>query len=75
VLATAYRGRAIPCGLITYSSKTIAAGLDSRNLNHFRAFEELQEFLSERHLVLDREFSYLELLLNLVAEQVNFVIC
>ena len=24
VLATAYRGRAIPCGFVTYSSRTIA---------------------------------------------------
>lgn len=74
VLATAYRGRAIPCGLITYSSKTIAAGLDSRNLNHFRAFEGLKDLLGERPVVLDREFSYLELLEKLVEEQVNFVI-
>lgn len=74
VLATAYRGRAIPCGLITYSSKTLATGLDSRNLNHFRAFEQLKDLLGERALVLDREFSYLELLLKLVEEQVNFVI-
>lgn len=74
VLATPYRGRAIPCGLITYSSKTIATGLDSRNLNHFRAFAELKDLLGERPLVLDREFSYLELLLNLVEERVNFVI-
>ena len=74
VLATAYRGRAIPCGLITYSSKTIAMRQDSRNLNHFRAFAELKELLGERPLVLDREFSYLELLLHLVEEQVNFVI-
>lgn len=74
VLATPYRGRAIPCGLITYSSKTLAAGLDSRNLNHFRAFEGLKDLLGERPLVLDREFSYLELLLRLVAEQVNYVI-
>jgi hypothetical protein len=74
VLATAYRGRAIPCGLVTYSSKTIAQNADSRNLNHFRAFEELKDLLGERPLVLDREFSYLELLLNLIAEQVNFVI-
>ena len=74
VLATPYRGRAIPCGLITYSSKTLAAGLDSRNLNHFRAFEGLKDLLGERPLVLDREFSYLELLLNLVEEQTNFVI-
>jgi len=74
VLATPYRGRAIPCGLITYSSKTIASGLDSRNLNHFRAFAELKDLLGERPVVLDREFSYLELLENLVAEQLNFVI-
>ncbi len=74
VLATAYRGRAIPCGLITYSSKTIATQQDSRNLNHFRAFEGLKDLLGERPLVLDREFSYLGLLANLVEEQVNFVI-
>ena len=35
ILATPYRGRAIPCGLVTYSSKTIAQNADSRNLNHF----------------------------------------
>jgi hypothetical protein len=74
VLATLYRGRAIPCGFVTYSSKTIATQADSRNLNHFRAFEGLKDMLGERPLVLDREFSYLELLLNLVEEQVNFVI-
>ena len=74
VLATPYRGRAIPCGLVTYSSKTIAQQADSRNLNHWRAFEELKDLLGERPLVLDREFSYLECLLNLLAEQVNFVI-
>ena len=38
ILATPYRGRAIPCGMVTYSSKTIAQGLDSRNLNHFRFY-------------------------------------
>ena len=74
VLATPYRGRAIPCGLITYSSKTIAQNVDSRNLNHFRAFEALKDMLGKRPLVLDREFSYLELMLNLVEEQVNWVI-
>lgn len=76
VLGTPFRGRAIPCGLITYSSKTIAANpnLDSRNRNHFRAFAQLKDLLGERALVLDREFSYLELLQKLAAEQVNFVI-
>jgi hypothetical protein len=74
VLATPYRGRAIPCGLVTYSSKTIAQNGDSRNLNHFRAFETLKDMLGDRPLVLDREFSYLELMLNLVEEQINWVI-
>lgn len=74
LLATPYRGRAIPCGAITYSSRTIAMGEDSRNLNHFRAFAQLKDLLGERPLVLDREFSYLELLLRLVAEGLHFVI-
>jgi len=74
VLATPYRGRAIPCGLVTYSSKTIAQNMDSRNRNHFRAFESLKDMLGKRPLVLDREFSYLELMLNLVEEHVNWVI-
>jgi hypothetical protein len=74
ILATPYRGRAIPCGMITYSSKTIAQGLDSRNLNHFRAFDGLKDMLGGRPLVLDREFSYLELMLNLFEEQLNWVI-
>jgi hypothetical protein len=74
VLATPYRGRAIPCGLITYSSKTIAQHADSRNQNHFRVFGGLKDMLGERPLVLDREFSYLELMLNLVEEGLNWVI-
>ena len=74
LLATPYRGRAIPCGLITYSSRTIAEQADSRNLNHARAFAKLKELFGERPLVLDREFSYLELLLDLQDEQINFVI-
>ena len=74
ILATPYRGRAIPCGVITYSSKTIAQNADSRNLNHFRAFASLKDLLGERPLVLDREFSYLELMLNLFEEQISWVI-
>jgi hypothetical protein len=74
LLATPYRGRAIPCGLITYSSKTIAELADSRNRNHVRAFAKLKDLLGERPLVLDREFSYLELLLDLDEEEINYVI-
>jgi hypothetical protein len=74
VFATPYRGRAIPCGLVTYSSKTIATNMDSRNRNHFRAFASIQDLLGDKPLVLDREFSYLELLTNLINEQLKFVI-
>lgn len=73
-LATPYRGRAIPCWFVTYSSKTIGAGINSRNQEHDRAFAQIKDFLGERPLVLDREFSYLSLLENLEAEQINYVI-
>jgi hypothetical protein len=74
MLATPYRGRAIPCSFVTYSSRTIADQANSRNLEHDRAFQTVKELLGERPLVLDREFSYLSLLEKLAAEQVNFVI-
>ena len=74
LLATPYHGRAIPCGFVDYSSKTINQEASSRNQYHFAAFGQVKELLGERPLVLDREFSYLELLENLVTEGVNFVI-
>jgi len=74
LLATPFRGRAIPFSFITYSSKTIAQEESSRNLNHCRAFEGIKALLGDKPLVLDREFSYLELLRNLVEERVHFVI-
>lgn len=74
LLATPFRGRAIPFSLVTYSSKTIAQEEMSRNRYHSRAFAVLKERIGERPLVLDREFSYLHLLLNLVAEEIHFVI-
>jgi hypothetical protein len=74
LLATPYRGRAIPCGFVTYSSSTIGQEATSRNLEHNRAFAQIKALLGERPLVLDREFSYLGLLENLVAEKINFVI-
>ena len=74
LLATPYRGRAIPCGFVDYSSKTINQDATSRNQHHFAAFAQVKELLGDRPLVLDREFSYLELLENMVQEGVNFVI-
>jgi hypothetical protein len=74
LLATPFRGRAIPCSFVTYSSKTINQGVNSRNQEHARAFESVKALLGERPLVLDREFSYLELLDALIEEQIHFVI-
>ena len=74
LLATPYHGRAIPCGFVDYSSKTINREASSRNQHHFAAFAQVKELLGEKPLILDREFSYLELLENLAVEGMNFVI-
>lgn len=74
VLATPYRGRALPCHLLSYSSRTLAQGAGSRNLHHWEAFDALKDLLGDKPLVLDRDFSYLELLQYCVQAQVNFVI-
>jgi hypothetical protein len=74
MLATPYRGRALPCGFVTYSSATISRKVSSRNQYHFAAFEKVKALLGERPLVLDREFSYLGLLTAATAEGINFVI-
>jgi len=59
---------------VTYSSRTTAEGVTSRNQQHDRAFESVKHLVGERPLVLDREFSYLTQLEKLVAEEVNFAI-
>jgi hypothetical protein len=74
VLSTAFRGRAIPFSFITYSSRTIGDQVTSRNQEHFRCFEAVKQLLGERPLVLDREFSYAELMEILYIEQLQFVI-
>jgi hypothetical protein len=73
-LATPFRGRALPFHFVTYSSQTIGDEGSSRNLKHLAAFAGIKELIGEKPLVLDREFSYLELLERLRAEQVHFVI-
>ena len=73
-LSTPFRGRAIPFHFITYSSKTIGQQVTSRNQEHFRSFAAIRDLLGEKPLVLDREFSYQDLLERLVAEQIQFVI-
>ena len=58
LLSVPYRGRAIPFHFLSFSSRTIAEGGSSRNLEHLRAFLEVKELLDEKPPVLDREFSY-----------------
>lgn len=74
LLATPFHGRAIPFHFLTYSSQTIRQEATSRNMHHFRALQGLKELIGEKPLVLDREFSYLEFLLHLVAQKLHFVI-
>jgi hypothetical protein len=73
-LATPLRGRAIPFHFLTYSSRTIEDQPSSRNLEHFKAIQEIQQLIGTRPIVFDREFSYRELLDSLVDEGVHFVI-
>jgi hypothetical protein len=56
-LATPLRGRAIPFHFLTYSSRTIEDQPSSRNLEHFKAIQEIQQLIGSRPIVFDREFS------------------
>jgi len=73
-LATPLRGRAIPFHFVTYSSRTFEDQPSSRNLEHFKAIQDIQQLIGTRPIVFDREFSYRELLNSLVEEGVHFVI-
>jgi hypothetical protein len=74
VLSTPFRGRSLPCSFVVYSSRTIGEQCTSRNQEHFRCFDEVKDLLGDRPLVLDREFSYEELLEILYLEHIQFVI-
>ena len=74
VLSTPFRGRSLPCSFVVYSSRTIGEQCTSRNQEHFRCFDEVKELLGDRPLVLDREFSYEELMETLYIEHIQFVI-
>lgn len=74
VLSTPFRGRAIPFWFVIYSSRTIGDQNTSRNQEHYRCFEEIKNLLGDRPLVLDREFSYEDLMDRMTLEHVQFVI-
>jgi hypothetical protein len=74
VLSTPFRGRSLPCSFVVYSSRTIGEQCTSRNQEHYRCLNEVKELLGERPLVLDREFSYEELMEILYIEHIQFVI-
>jgi len=73
-LATPLRGRAIPFHFVTYSARTFEDQPSSRNLEHFKAIQEIQQLVGERAIIFDREFSYQGLLRSLVDAAVPFVI-
>jgi len=73
-LSTPFHGRAIPCQVVNCSSKMINDEAISRNQYHFAAFAQIKELIGDKPLVLDREFSFLELMEMLVFEGINFVI-
>lgn len=73
-LATPVRGRAIPFHFLTYSSRTFEDQVSSRNLEHFKAIQEIQTMIGSRPIVFDREFSYLLLLQSLILSDIQFVI-
>ena len=74
VLSTPFRGRSLPFSFVVYSSRTIGEQVTSRNQEHFRCFEAVKDLLGDRPLVLDREFSYEELMEILYIEHIQFVI-
>jgi hypothetical protein len=74
VLSTPFRGRSLPFSFVVYSSRTIGDQSTSRNQEHFRCFEEVKRLLGNRPLVLDREFSYEDLMQVLEMERIQFVI-
>lgn len=74
LLATPFRGRALPFGFVCYSSRTLETGASSRNLEHRRCLCQVKELIGDKILVLDREFSYEVLMQALVEEEIAFVI-
>lgn len=74
VLSTPFRGRSLPCSFVVYSSRTLGEQVTSRNQEHFRCFAVVKELLGDRPLVLDREFTYEELMEVLNLEHIQFVI-
>lgn len=74
MLATPYRGRALPFHCISYSSRTIAEENRSRNMEHRRAIANVMSMFGETPLVFDREFSYESFFEDLEAEGLKYVI-
>jgi hypothetical protein len=75
MLATPYRGRALPFHCISYSSRTIAEEKRSRNMEHRRAIADVMSMLGDTPLVFDREFSYESFFEDLEIEGLKYVIC
>jgi hypothetical protein len=69
-----HQGRMLPFAFGVFSSRPLGQDASSRNLEHQHLLSELREWVQDRIVVADREFSYEELLRLLVEEQMPFVI-
>jgi hypothetical protein len=74
LLATPYRGRAIPFHFSTYSSATIAAESTSRNREHTEALAHVLPMIGKTPVIIDREFSYDSFFENANIEGLNYVV-
>ncbi len=74
MLATPYRGRALPFHCISYSSRTIAEEKRLRDMEHRRAIRKVMSMLGDTPLVFDREFSYESFFEDLGIEGLKYVI-
>jgi hypothetical protein len=57
IVSVPYKGRAIPIGYTTYSSKTIEQEVSSRNAEQMHLIMRLKEMIGDAAVVADREFS------------------
>jgi hypothetical protein len=57
MVSVPYKGRAIPIGYTTYSSKTIDKEVSSRNAEQMRLIIGLKEMIGNAVVIADREFS------------------
>ena len=74
LLGLPFRGRVLPCGWWTYSSKTLEEEASSQNLEVQRFLEDLRALLQGRPLVADRGFHNRRFFAWLQAHGIPFIV-